>query len=180
MPGATSPIPRISPPLYANVHVEAIDLSYSTPNPYTKPTPTLSGTILVRNIAFEKQAAIRFTFDDWQTTSEVLARHVMTLPEIPQSLAPRTPDDAAAVIASGIPQTWDRFAFTIRLEDHASKLHQRVMWFVARFHTPGGEWWDNNSGNDYRVAFRHTSNWHRPKTVSAPGTLQPRMQSHVR
>jgi hypothetical protein len=172
-PGATSPIPSTNPPLYANVHVEAVDLSYSTANPNTKPTPTVSGTILVRNIAFEKRAAIRFTLDGWQTTSEVLARHVMTLPEVPHAFAPRTPGDAAAVIASGITQNWDRFAFTIRLEDYASKLHQRVLWFVARYHTPSGEWWDNNSGNNYRVAFRHTSNWRRPQTVSAPGTSQP-------
>ena len=167
--GATSPIPALSPPLYANIHVETIDLSYSAASSYHRPSPILSGTLLVRNIAFEKSAAIRFTLDDWQTTSEVLARHVVTLEDLPQALTPRTPGDAAAIIAAGCERTWDRFSFTIRLEDYATKLDQRVMWFVARFNTPSGEWWDNNSCNNYRVAFRHT--FRRAHSLSTPGTL---------
>ena len=57
--------------------------------------------------------------------------------------------------AAALP-TWDRFSFTIRLEDHAYKPQGRTFWLVGRYSTwdGGSEWWDNNSGKDYTVAFR--------------------------
>lgn len=48
----------------------------------------------------------------------------------------------------------------IRLEDYAHNLHERVLWLVARFNSGppygagSGEWWDNNGGKNYKVAFR--------------------------
>lgn len=75
-PGLTSTIPHPSPSPYANVHLESLTL------PRTRP-PTLRGTVLVRNVAFEKSVVVRFTLDDWQTTSEVACRHVVSLPGLP-------------------------------------------------------------------------------------------------
>ena len=43
----------------------------------------LYGSVLVRNIAFEKQVALGFTLDDWRTTSEVLSKHVNSLAQLP-------------------------------------------------------------------------------------------------
>ena len=36
---------------------------------------TVEGVVRVRNLAFEKWLAVRFTLDKWQTTSEVTARY---------------------------------------------------------------------------------------------------------
>ena len=161
-PGATYSIPAHNPPPYANVHLESLHFP-PPPSPSHHKAPFLTGTLLVRNVAYEKQVALRFTLDDWQTTSEVLARHVSSLSDLPLALAPRTPGDTVGALASS-PHSWDRFAFTIRLEDYAHKLNERVLWIVARFTTPAGEWWDNNSGSNYRVGFRPSSP---PPTASA-------------
>lgn len=92
--------------------------------------------------------------------------------------------DAVSIIANAGSATWDRFTFTIRLEDHAYKLHERVLWLVGRYTCTGegcGEWWDNNAGRNYRVGFKAASSTPAPavgqigredtgRTVSAPGT----------
>lgn len=69
------------------------------------------------------------------------------------------------LVKGGCAPAWDRFRFDISLEKYESSIQQRTMWFVGRYATavvdggglkiPGGdkEWWDNNSGNNYRVAF---------------------------
>ena len=72
--------------------------------------------------------------------------------------------------------TWDRFSFTIRLEDHAYKLQDRTLWFVGWYSTEegGSEWRDNNLGKDYKVAFKVVPAKGREetgRTLSGPGTL---------
>jgi len=48
-----------------------------------------------------------------------------------------------------------RHSFTIRLEAYEHKLADRTLFIVARYSPgTGGEWWDNNSGSNYRVGFR--------------------------
>jgi len=180
-PGATSPVPAADRPASANVHFESLGLSHqSSSSPLASSAPHLTGTILVRNVAYEKSVAVRFTLDDWQTTSEVRARYVSSLLALPwETTQGRTLGDAVGIIANAsnagsIPSTWDRFSFTIRLEDHAYKLHERVLWFVGRYTCTGegcGEWWDNNSGANFRVGFKVTSSTSREdtgRTVSAP------------
>jgi len=89
----------------------------------------------------------------------------------------QTLGDAIGVIAnaSNDSSTWDRFSFDISLEDHAYKLHERVLWFVGRYTATGdggGEWWDNNSGSNYRVGFKVAAGKGRDRigrTISAPG-----------
>ena len=109
-PSRTSAVPVPDPDPYANVHLETLTL------PHTRP-PALRGTVLVRNLHFEKRVAVRFTLDDWQTTSEVTCRHVVCLPSLPPPFPQehRTFGDLAAGIASGLVKadeprlTWDRF-----------------------------------------------------------------------
>ena len=108
--GATSPVPHPHPIPTSNVFLENITL------PRTRP-PTLRGTVLVRNVAFEKVVAVRFTLDEWTTTSEVLCKHVVSLPGLPPPF-PREKKgavDIATKIMNGMVEdepngpTWDRF-----------------------------------------------------------------------
>ncbi|KAJ6475928.1 putative phosphatase regulatory subunit-domain-containing protein [Mycena vitilis] len=127
---------------------------------------TLGGTLLARNVAFEKHVAVRFTLDGWRTTSEVHARY----------LGPR-PASARSEPGPG----WDRFAFSIPLAHYGGLewLAERELVLAVHFSVPwvgacdvapytccgpgewsgtgvggAGEWWDNNSGRDYRVGFQ--------------------------
>ena len=104
-PGVTSAIPNPAMNPHANIHLETVTL------PRTRP-PTLRGTVLVRNIHFEKSVVVRFTLDDWQTTSEVGCRHVVSLPGLPPPFPrPRaTLGDVAGAIAEAEEMTWDRFS----------------------------------------------------------------------
>lgn len=113
-PQMTSPVPAPSPPPLANVHLETVTL------PRTRP-PTLRGTVLVRNISYEKSVAVRFTLDDWQTTSEVVCKHVVSLPGLPPPFPrhetrkeTREGDVASRIVSGQLVEeekgpTWDRF-----------------------------------------------------------------------
>jgi hypothetical protein len=157
--GAQSLLPTVysdnSTPLpnaHANIYVEALSLPKSRP-------AALYGSVLVCNIAFEKQVAIRFTLDDWQTTSEVPRKHVNSLTHLPPFPRSMTVGDAIGQLANGESGSqdlkWDRFSFIIHLELYEQKLTEHNIFFVGRFTAPGvGEWWDNNDGNNYRVSFK--------------------------
>ena len=129
-----------------------------------------------------KHVAVRFTLDDWQATSKVRAKHVVSVLSLPWEVSKtKTLGDAVGLIANSssgaaaLP-TWDRFSFTIRLEDHAYKPQGRTFWLVGRYSTwdGGSEWWDNNSGKNYKVAFKVGPAIGREetgRTLSGPGTL---------
>jgi hypothetical protein len=147
--------------------------------------PIVRGTVLVKNIAFAKQVYVRFTLDDWNTTSEVSCSHVSTLPSLPPpfSTTSRTPfnSPSASPLASHLPAlstsekeevkepavTWDRFSYSIRLEDFERTLERRKMYLVVRYYTAGSEWWDNNGGRNYEVRFS------RQKKVAHPAQSTP-------
>ncbi|KAG1786455.1 carbohydrate-binding module family 21 protein [Suillus plorans] len=131
----SSVVPATNHSPHTNVLIESLTFSHASSkgvNPY------LSGTLLVRNLAYEKNVALRFTLDEWQTVSET------------------TVGDLVALGADKC--GWDRFSFLIRLEDYAHSLGSRVLWLAARYRVTGvpgpSEWWDNNNGGNYRVAFR--------------------------
>jgi hypothetical protein len=90
---------------------------------------TIEGTVRVRNIAFEKWVAVRFTLDKWQTTSEVTARYKESLHE--------------GMI--------DRFTFSIRLADVLSRAEEKTLFLAVRYSVAGRDIWDNNSGRNYQV-----------------------------
>ncbi|KAI0260295.1 putative phosphatase regulatory subunit-domain-containing protein [Gloeopeniophorella convolvens] len=131
-----SPVPSPHPSPNARVLLESVSLPTARP-------PLLRGTVRVRNIAFEKDVAARFTLDAWTTQSEVHARYT----------GPATPDG-----------TWDRFVFTIPLEAVASA---RTLSLAIRYAVPGsGEWWDNNGGENFRVELAPAA----VRTGSGPST----------
>lgn len=175
-PDHSTLLPNISNP-HANIYVETLSLPKSRP-------AALYGSVLVRNVAFEKQVALRFTLDDWQTTSEVLCKHASSLTHLPPPFPrSRTVGDAIGRLANGEsgPQEfkWDRFSFVIHLELYEQKLTEHNIHFVGRFTSPGtGEWWDNNDGQNYRVSFKRppsspSATSSQNKSFTAPSTMRP-------
>ncbi|KAJ9097301.1 hypothetical protein QFC21_004970 [Naganishia friedmannii] len=115
-----------------NVILERVEL----PSNLTEPL-ALRGSVLVRNLMFQKWVTIRFTMDNWQTVSEVAATHVVHIPS-------QTTGD----------EGWDRFTFSIKLEDFRRKIDEKQVLLCIRFSVDGNEWWDSNDGNNYRFAFK--------------------------
>ncbi|KAG6827479.1 hypothetical protein H0H92_011610 [Tricholoma furcatifolium] len=117
---------------------------------HAAPAYAVQGRVRVANLAFAKSVAARFTFDAWQTTSEVSARYVSS------------PDPAT-----------DVFVFTVRLGDlvagfggsggsggggrrysgHGEEGPGKRMLLAVRYCVAGREAWDNNCGRDFLVEF---------------------------
>ncbi|WWC65672.1 uncharacterized protein I303_108293 [Kwoniella dejecticola CBS 10117] len=100
----------------------------------------MRGSVIVRNVAFQKWVAVRFTLDHWQTVSEVSGTHVCHIP------AATTGDEG-----------WDRFSFSIKLEDYKRKLDERQLMLCVHFSVDGQDWWDANDGMNYNFTFKKTS-----------------------
>ncbi|KAL4961774.1 protein phosphatase regulator GAC1 [Aspergillus stella-maris] len=95
---------------------------------------SLVGLVVVANLAFQKHVAARFTFDNWKTTSEVIAEY--------------SHDARRKQIQDG----YDRFMFNIRLDEQAN-LEKKTMFVCIRYNVNGQEFWDNNEARDYQVNF---------------------------
>ncbi|KAL8292894.1 hypothetical protein RQP46_000588 [Phenoliferia psychrophenolica] len=91
---------------------------------------SLRGVVRVKNLAFQKWVAVRFTLDHWQTVSEVSAEHL-------ESMGPMS----------------DRFVFSIRLQDLLARIEDKTMYIALRYTVGDREIWDNNGGGNYRVEF---------------------------
>ncbi|KAG2157661.1 putative phosphatase regulatory subunit-domain-containing protein [Suillus bovinus] len=111
------------PPKDADVILQGLTLSQCD--------KTITGQIRVRNIAFEKWVAARFTLDLWQTTSEVTAHYVESVND----------------------GTFDIFMFTIRLHDMWARIEEKTMFIALRYTTAGMQLWDNNHGANYMLKF---------------------------
>lgn len=130
--GQSSPVPARNPATHANVYLETVQLPAILPL-------TLRGSALVRNIAFQKTLVVRFSMDNWTTTSEVNATYVSSASSIPPPF--HDPDGSA----------WDRFSFQINLSDKL--LAGRTLLLAVHYEAAGGDWWDNNDGADYTLSF---------------------------
>jgi Carbohydrate/starch-binding module (family 21) len=108
----------------SNLDVTLEDLSL------TPDGTSILGRVRVRNLAFAKWVAIRFTFDSWQTTSEVTGRYVQP-----------------------IDSEFDRFSFTIRLNDILARIEDKTMVMAIRYSVAGRDIWDNNNGQNYLATF---------------------------
>ena len=99
---------------------------------------SVKGTIHVRNIAFEKWVAVRFTLDNWNTVNEVSAEYAESVKE----------------------GTFDRFVFSIKLNEllnwpRGSGQHEtKSMFLCLRYRSDGQELWDNNGALNYQLDFR--------------------------
>jgi hypothetical protein len=95
---------------------------------------SLIGTVAVANIAFQKSVVTRFTFDYWQTVSEVAAEYSNDIR--------RKHDDGV-----------DRFVFKIKLAEQAN-LENKTLFFCIRYNVAGQEHWDNNGGVNFQIDFK--------------------------
>lgn len=120
----TSP-PR---PEKAAAPVKMERLSLSTDN------TSLLGSVAVQNLAFHKLVAARFTFDFWQTTSEVKA------------------DFSTDVRRRQLRDGYDRFDFKVKITDQAH-LDKKQMFLCIRYNVNGQDYWDNNGSMNYQVDF---------------------------
>lgn len=93
----------------------------------------VSGAVRVRNVAFEKQVAVRYTFSGWRSTHEVQARW-------------RGP--------AGAQGSEDVFAFGFPVPPFLLELGSQVH-FALRYRVAGAEYWDNNGGRDYSLTCRN-------------------------
>ncbi|KAK8861742.1 hypothetical protein IAR55_002565 [Kwoniella newhampshirensis] len=119
---------------------------------------SLKGVVTCKNIAFQKWVAVRFTFDWWQTTSEVTASYKES-------------------IKGG---KYDRFSFSIKLNDLLTKIEEKTLFMAIRYNAEGTEMWDSNGGQNYQVLFQKVSPV-QPKLVKARNSIsmQPGMGKAV-
>ncbi|KAI0355106.1 hypothetical protein OH77DRAFT_344601 [Trametes cingulata] len=120
---------------------------------------TLNGKVRVRNLAFEKWVAVRFTVDWWQTTSEVTAKYAESL-------------------EGGV---FDRFTFSIRLGDMLARIEEKTLFFALRYNVAGREIWDNNDAQNYKVTFAKVAR-PRPSSSADSGlaSLKSKLESVVK
>ncbi|KAJ7939028.1 hypothetical protein B0H13DRAFT_1454434, partial [Mycena leptocephala] len=87
---------------------------------------SLTGTVSVSKLAFDKWVAVWFTFDDWQTKREVTARY----------------GSATMRHSGGITTRYGRrvgvFTFSIRLDDFLSVTS--VMMLAVKYNNGGGSY----------------------------------------
>ncbi|KAB5594534.1 Carbohydrate binding domain-containing protein [Ceratobasidium theobromae] len=151
------PVPRPA----AHVHLAAVRLLATR----------LSGSILVKNISYNKRVVVRYTFDNWETTSEVTAtwsspNALADLPKAdPKPFGDEETDlDVARGILVAVPTGYDRFVFNVKLDDVAPYLSARPMLLAVKFEAAGvGEWWDSCGGVNYRFEFDHVPRKDVPK-----------------
>lgn len=115
----------------------------STPNPHSDISlrelrldsegTSIVGSVRVRNLAFDKWLAVRFTFDAWQTTSEVTGKYV-----------------------ESVDKDFDDFSFNIRLNDILARIEGKTLIMALRYVVGGREIWDNNNGQNYLATFVRT------------------------
>ncbi|KDQ33988.1 carbohydrate-binding module family 21 protein [Pleurotus ostreatus PC15] len=91
---------------------------------------SIEGRVRLKNIAYHKQLGVRFTFDAWQTTSEVFGKY-----------------------SEPINKNFDRFTFSIRLNDLLARIDGKTLLLALRYTVDGQEIWDNNSCQNYQAIF---------------------------
>ena len=111
----------------------------------------LRGHILVKNIAYDKNVAVRFTFDNWKTISERSAYYN------------DRENDGTIPKEDGM----DRFTFILTLQDFVNiDLMHQSMTFCIRYNVANQEFWDNNSGTNFLIDFHKQSSEVKPPKSS--------------
>jgi len=85
---------------------------------------TISGFIIVNNLAYHKSVVVRHTFDNWET--------VLNIP--------------AYYVASSDEGRKDKFGFNLVFPTNRMELSFALQYIVSE-----KEYWDNNNGNNYKI-----------------------------
>ena len=93
------------------------------------------GTVKVRNLAYEKRITVRYTTDGWSTFRDVIGQYVN---------------------GSHTGFT-DTFCFEIALP--TTLIKDCKLEFAVCYKVLGVEFWDNNSGDNYRVMCYSSNQW---------------------
>ena len=93
------------------------------------------GTIKVKNICFHKMVSVRYTVDNWLSSTDQQGVYV-----------PDSNDGST-----------DRFSFALTLPEYFL-ASGGVLEFAVRFEGEGMEFWDNNSGHNYQIECREAQN----------------------
>lgn len=89
----------------------------------------ISGTVQVRNFCFEKSVSVRITFDSWRSFQDISCQYLNNVYSDPDT---------------------DTFSFSIKVPE-VIEPSKRVE-FCLRYQTQDQNFWDNNLGNNYRLA----------------------------
>ena len=91
----------------------------------------IMGTVKVKNIAFEKKVKVRFTYDSWESFTDVYASYVSNRQTNAHS-------------------PYDTFAFEIQVPPNFDV--KKSIEFVVCYDAGTTEYWDNNNDNNYIVS----------------------------
>ncbi|KAJ1330491.1 hypothetical protein BSLG_009407 [Batrachochytrium salamandrivorans] len=94
--------------------------------------PVIHGSVLVRNISFDKHVFLRMTSDHWKTHRDVLCR-------FDGVVSPSMADFVGV----------DRFCFSVELDSPSSQLPPFKIEQAFCFRANGIDYWDNNSGSNF-------------------------------
>ncbi|CAG8525779.1 16352_t:CDS:2 [Acaulospora colombiana] len=113
---------------------------------------SILGRVQVQNIAFEKVVNIRYTFDSWQSVSEVST-----------SYAGKVPNRSSA-------NNFDIFIFTIELIDNSrNSIDGKTLYFAVHYQVNGCDYWDNNDAQNYQSSrYDISSSLHAAQSASRP------------
>ncbi|ORX53185.1 hypothetical protein DM01DRAFT_1336377 [Hesseltinella vesiculosa] len=114
----------------------------------------LRGSVLVRNLGFEKQVFVRYTIDGWQTVKSVQAnyehgRDALDVFSFEIDLTPSPPSSPLQEAQQDLP--------TPAVADHGqvrATLDMAVQYRVLDTTTPEPRWveyWDNNGNRNYQI-----------------------------
>ncbi|XP_068625944.1 protein phosphatase 1 regulatory subunit 3C [Battus philenor] len=87
----------------------------------------VDGTVKVKNLDFSKEVFVRTTSDGWSSHEDTYCAFIESRP----------------LCHSGV---YDTFGFRLQLP-----IHSRRLDFCVGFRCQGKEFWDNNSGKNYRI-----------------------------
>lgn len=111
----------------------------------------LTGLIKVKNIAFEKNVFVRATFDRW-----------VSYVDIPATFANENDEQISPMEASG---GLDTFKFSVEIPPSATRY--QVVEFCVGYQCSGKEYWDNNSGINYRLVCSSSAHRQCPTTQNS-------------